>query len=333
MSGQPITFVDVETTGLSRDDRVVSIGVIHLPDADMLRDGAHEASATHLIFNPGRPSDPRARKVHGYSDQILSIQDPFEQHAKDLLPFFDHGGIIVAHNASFDRRFVAAEFKAAGVRFADPDYFCTMLAHRRKYGSRSGLDAVLSQMGLGARDERHGALQDAWCAMQVYNWLHDGRELAPVDLFDIPLNYRASGDDTRVAAAVAPAPIVNPALALALEHMAPMATLMLSIARADSDFSMMEVDAISTFINARLDLLKLRLTGDEFVELLSSLCGLDTDGGAVRAACRAVSRSGVDTDELAWWIRQITFADGSGSVPEQRVIGAITQYMREEKRG
>ena len=54
-----LLFVDVETTGLTYDDRVITLGLVEL-DVEALRDGADAIRTGHLIFNPGRPSNPFA---------------------------------------------------------------------------------------------------------------------------------------------------------------------------------------------------------------------------------------------------------------------------------
>lgn len=93
---------DTETTGLSpKSDRIVEIGVAHF------RQGQPEEPVSWLI-DPGREIPAYATKVHGISDAMVKGQPPF----KDIYPrFLDVAGdaVLLAHNASFDLRFISAE--------------------------------------------------------------------------------------------------------------------------------------------------------------------------------------------------------------------------------
>ncbi len=183
-------FVDVETTGLHGSDRVVSLGAIEL-DIPALRNGRFEFRGTYLIFNPGKKSHPQAQAVHGFSDWMLQHQEPFEAQAGELNAMFRSCNRVVAHNASFDQRFISNEFHLAGMPLNCSDFYCTMHAYRLRTGGRAGLDAVMARMGVADRGRRHGAFEDAWRAMMVYLWLHD----LPVPSLDMmpdarPANWR-----------------------------------------------------------------------------------------------------------------------------------------------
>lgn len=130
-----LLFVDVETTGLFSSDRVVSIGLVQLETAP-LGEGRIRVNYGHWIFDPGRKSHPRAEADHGYSDWLLRHQDPFEALAAELLPFFAESGLVAAHNASFDQRFIAAEFERAGKPIPARPFFCTMQEYRRRAPAR-----------------------------------------------------------------------------------------------------------------------------------------------------------------------------------------------------
>ncbi|MDO6965518.1 3'-5' exonuclease [Rhizobium alvei] len=162
-----LLFVDTETTGLTREDRVISLGMVELD----LETGA--TSCRHLIFNPGRPSNPFAAAVHGYDDWTLKHQPLFADHAESLVEPFDRAGRIFAHNAAFDERFLKTEFAIAGLTLADRRFDCTLKAYKRKHNLPGGLDKVLDHMGLPTRGKQHGALEDAWFCMRVWLWLND----------------------------------------------------------------------------------------------------------------------------------------------------------------
>jgi len=165
---QAVVF-DTETTGVSGADRIVSLAAIPL-------DGGLRPSGPgiHLVFNPGRPSHPMARAVHGLADAFLARQPPFAAHADALRALF-HGRVLVAHNLAFDARMLAQEAAALGQpALAGRGRFCTMEQFRRRHaGQRAGLDPVLQHLGLPARSGAlHGAFEDAVLAMHVLHRLH-----------------------------------------------------------------------------------------------------------------------------------------------------------------
>jgi DNA polymerase III epsilon subunit-like protein len=114
----------------------------------------------------------------------LRHQNPFERHAQDIKPLL-YGAVVVAHNLPFDMRFVEHEFERLGATITPADRFCTMAGWRSKNGGRCRLDAVLGEIGRQRSGHAHGALEDAWLALQVYCRLNDLPLPAPgaLDLF------------------------------------------------------------------------------------------------------------------------------------------------------
>ena len=184
-----LLFVDVETTGLTYDDRVITVGLVEL-DVEALRDGATCTRTRHLIFNPGRPSNPFAAAVHGYDDWTLKFQPDFAIHADDLIAPFEGADTVIAHNAAFDERFLRGEFSLCGHTLGPARFDCSMRRYKTKYGRPGGLDKVLSHMGHRGRGKQHGALEDAWLCMRVWLWLHDLPAPRPSDdLMGLPSNW------------------------------------------------------------------------------------------------------------------------------------------------
>lgn len=189
-----VTFVDVETTGFHSKDRIVSLGAIRLL-TEPLKAGQIEVTYLHLVFDPGRKSHPKAEQVHGYSDWLLRHQDPFAEHAEQIWKFIHRASVIVAHNAEFDGTFINREMVAAGCPPINRPLYCTMEGYRALgLGGSASLDALCRRMNLVRRGRRHGALEDAWLAMQVYLWLHDCPHRAglPEGEGAVPVNLRPS---------------------------------------------------------------------------------------------------------------------------------------------
>lgn len=187
-----IAFVDVETTGLRDDDRVVSIGAVWIAAASLSAAPLFPFSYLHLIFNPGRPSQPRAERVHGFSDRLLKHQSPFATYAEAVRAFLSSADLVVAHNVEFDLGFINSELRRANLQPLSTPSFCTMQASRRQHVT-AALDDVCARLHLARSGKHHGALEDAWLAMQIYLCMHGCKTPAPFSdcgQFIEPFNLR-----------------------------------------------------------------------------------------------------------------------------------------------
>jgi DNA polymerase III subunit epsilon len=168
-----VVFVDVETTGLTDSDRIVSFAAILL-ETQSLRAGKFTVSVINVVCDPGKKSHPRAKSVHGFSDWVLRHQDPFSKYAGEIESLLDEADLIVAHNANFDMNFINRELVAVGRRPPAKPIYCTMEGHRNlDRGGSASLTALASQIGLSRRGTNHGALEDAWLAMMIYLDQHE----------------------------------------------------------------------------------------------------------------------------------------------------------------
>lgn len=112
--------IDFETTGVipERGDRVVEVGVV-LTDTE----GNTEEEWTTLV-NPRR--DIGAVHIHGITGADLLDAPEFPDIADHLLSLIS-GRTVVAHNATFDMRFLHAELARTGFTLAGrPPALCSM---------------------------------------------------------------------------------------------------------------------------------------------------------------------------------------------------------------
>jgi DNA polymerase-3 subunit epsilon len=166
-----ILFVDVQTTGLSAADRVVTFGAVQLTTAPLL-EGAFELETAHLIFNPRRVSFTRAEEVHGYSDWILRHQDKFYLHADRIEDLLESSDLIVIHDAEFGRKFLNRELALDGRHPIWRPTFCTLKAYQRlRRRGGASLDAICEHLGLPHPSQPQSALERAWLVMLAYLWL------------------------------------------------------------------------------------------------------------------------------------------------------------------
>jgi len=124
-------------------------------------------SSFQSLVNPRRPISPKARLVHGITDEMVADAPTFDRIAGELLDFIGDS-VIVAHNAPFDLGFLAFQFKGAGI--SPPDNFAVdtlQLAREHFNFPSNSLPNIASYLGINLQ-ESHRALQDASTVKQVF---------------------------------------------------------------------------------------------------------------------------------------------------------------------
>lgn len=118
MLGQRREFavVDVETTGFSKNDRVIEIGIVVLDHSFKV------INEYETLIDPER--DLGATHVHRITPQMISMAPRFDDVAQAIAGMID-GRILVAHNLSFDQRFLKQEFERLNASFAAGSGICT----------------------------------------------------------------------------------------------------------------------------------------------------------------------------------------------------------------
>ena len=195
----PLIFVDLETTGGSAGEhRITEIGVVELAQG--------RVSRWSTLVDPQQPIPPFIQQLTGITEQMVLGQPTFEQIAPALFERLD-GKLFVAHNASFDRGFLCAEFERVGIAFR-PDVLCTVRLSRALFPheKRHGLDALVERYALVPQD-RHRALADADLLWQFWQKLH---QLVPLDVLRAQIErmtrrHRIAGDITDDLLNAAPA--------------------------------------------------------------------------------------------------------------------------------
>lgn len=168
--------LDTETTGLDpfSGHRIVEIGCVELIDG--LRTGKN----FHTYLNPERDMPPEAFRVHGLSEQFLSVKPVFAEKIDEFLEFIADS-MLVIHNAAFDMKFVNFELDQLGFAAISMERTIdTVLIARKKFpGSPANLDALCKRFNIDLSERtKHGALLDAELLSDVYLELMGGRQSA-----------------------------------------------------------------------------------------------------------------------------------------------------------
>jgi DNA polymerase III epsilon subunit-like protein len=149
----PYAVIDVETTGFSpaAGDRIVEVAIARVDAHGRIED----EYAT--LVDPGRDVGPVF--VHGISNTEVLGAPTFADIAGELLDRMD-GAVVVAHNATFEERFLAAEFARMGLALPLNPALCSLwLARRTLQAPNHKLTTLARAAGLSTAGA-HTALGD-----------------------------------------------------------------------------------------------------------------------------------------------------------------------------
>ena len=188
MLASSIVVLDFETTGLSPDqgDRAIEIGAVKL-------ENGIEVDQFQALMNPGRRINSFIENYTGITNRMLA---PAPSCAKVMAEFADFIGDsnLLAHNASFDSRFLAAEFARIG-RDVVGEFSCSLLVARRIYQDAPNhkLGTLIDYKNIAADGSFHRALFDAQMTAKLWlNMLDDIHESYGVDNIPFSLIQRVA---------------------------------------------------------------------------------------------------------------------------------------------
>lgn len=162
---RPIYF-DTETTGTRSDkDRIIELAAF---------DPLENRTFVYLI-NPGMPIPAEATAIHQISDEMVKNAPSFKEVAELFVAFCPEKSVLIAHNNdAFDKLFLQAEFKRAGVTLPPYEYIDT-LKWARKYRPdlpRHTLQSLREVYGIVA-NQAHRALDDVIVLHRVFSSMID----------------------------------------------------------------------------------------------------------------------------------------------------------------
>ncbi|MEW1778644.1 DEDDh family exonuclease [Streptomyces sp. NPDC086777] len=163
--------VDVETTGLARDDRIISAAVYRLDERGEVEDH------WYTLVNPER--DPGPVWIHGLTSEVLEGAPLFPDIAEEFSARLD-GRVLVAHNAVFDWQMIAREYARAKTAAPVRQRLCTIALAKE-------LDLPLPNHKLETLAAHFGVVQ-----RRAHHALDDARVLA--EAFRPSLRAAAAGN-------------------------------------------------------------------------------------------------------------------------------------------
>jgi DNA polymerase-3 subunit epsilon len=159
-----VVVLDFETTGLSPDygDRAIEIGAVRIENGKIVE-------RFQQLMNPGRRINQFIEDYTGISNAMLKDAPPCKEVMNEFADFIG-GYNLVAHNASFDKRFLDAELNRISRHYSG-QFVCSMLMARRIYQNAPNhkLGTLVEYANLPNEGIFHRALYDS--EMTANLWL------------------------------------------------------------------------------------------------------------------------------------------------------------------
>jgi DNA polymerase-3 subunit epsilon len=161
-----LVVLDFETTGLSPNmgDRAIEIGAVRLERGQVV-------DRFQALMNPGKPVSAFIENYTGITNRMLNRAAPCDEVMHEFSDFMGDSN-LVAHNASFDKRFLDAELGRIS-RSYDGHFACSLLVARRLYQQAPNhkLGSLIAYKNIPSEGGFHRALYDSemtaklWMAM------------------------------------------------------------------------------------------------------------------------------------------------------------------------
>jgi DNA polymerase-3 subunit epsilon len=151
-----LIVLDFETTGLSPNvgDRAIEIGAVRLEKGEVVE-------RFQALMNPGKPVSGFIENYTGITNRMLSKAAPCDEVMDEFADFMGDSN-LVAHNASFDQRFLDAELQRISRKYKG-HFVCSLLVARRLYPQAPNhkLGSLITYKNIPSDGGFHRALFDS----------------------------------------------------------------------------------------------------------------------------------------------------------------------------
>jgi DNA polymerase-3 subunit epsilon len=159
-----IIVLDFETTGLSPDmgDRAIEIGAVRL-------EGGVVTARFQELMNPGQRISAFIEDYTGITNEMLRDASSCSSVMKQFADFIEDYN-LVAHNASFDKRFLDAELTRIS-KWYSGKFACSMLAARRIFQNAPNhqLGTLVRYANISSDGAFHRALYDSEMTAKLWS--------------------------------------------------------------------------------------------------------------------------------------------------------------------
>ena len=170
-SNEPIAVIDFETTGMTpaQGARATEVAIVLLQNGQIV--DRYQSLMRTGVYIPAFIT-----QLTGITNAMVAEAPPAASVMREAARFVGSAQ-MVAHNASFDRRFWQAELALCGQPAQQP-FACTVLLSRRLYPEAPShkLGSLVDRFGLPRTGKAHRALADAEMATELLHRMrHDLR--------------------------------------------------------------------------------------------------------------------------------------------------------------
>lgn len=182
MNADSLIILDFETTGLSPDngDRAIEIGAVKIENGEV-------TEHFQELMNPGRRVSSFIEDYTGITNRMLSTAAPCNEVMERFAEFIQ-GQNLVAHNASFDKRFLDSELQRISSGY-NGTFACSLLVARRLYQAAPNhkLGTLINYKGIASNGSFHRALYDSQMTAKLWTaMLDDIKQQAGIS--DVPFS-------------------------------------------------------------------------------------------------------------------------------------------------
>lgn len=168
---------DLETTGLSpQKDGIVELGALKIVAGRVVEEDPYQTLVRpENMFGQLLNIPPRAQKVHGISDAMVSGAPTIGEVLPAFLAWAGDAP-VVAHNVKFDSGFMRVAAQRFGLAWRPRAEICTVRLSRLAFPAerQHNLDALSRRLGLEiVPAERHRSLGDVRLTAAAYLRLAD----------------------------------------------------------------------------------------------------------------------------------------------------------------
>lgn len=163
-----LVVLDFETTGLSPDmgDRAIEIGAVRLEKGEVVE-------RFQALMDPGKRVSGFIENYTGITNRMLSKAAPCDEVMDEFADFMGNSN-LVAHNASFDKRFLDAELSRISRRY-NGHFACSLLVARRLYQQAPNhkLGSLIAYKNIPSDGGFHRALFDSEMTAKLWMTMLD----------------------------------------------------------------------------------------------------------------------------------------------------------------
>jgi DNA polymerase III, alpha subunit (gram-positive type) len=169
--GSTVIVLDFETTGMSPNvgARPTEVAAVRIENGKIV-------DRYQSLMNAGVHVPAFITELTGITNAMVRNAPPIDQVMRELHAFVD-GQPLVAHNVSFDRKFLEAEWLRLRLPMTSP-LLCSLLVSRRLYPHLAShkLGALVEHLNLPRSGRHHRALADT--EMTAHLWLRMAADIA-----------------------------------------------------------------------------------------------------------------------------------------------------------